>query len=501
MRHWLNNRIAVYWGVAICSGLLTLYRISTRDLINGDGIVYIDIARAFLSEGISAAIAVYHWPFYGILIGVVHKLTGLSFENSAIGLNTLFLIVVCVVFVRVYEEISGREARIWVAAILVLALPILNEYREMVIRGYGFWACMLAALYYFIQYSRSPGLQSALKWQLSIAVATLFRVEGVAFLVFAPFCLLFMAEARGRIVTHLFRLNGLFLLLAAAGVLVMLVSGELTTRMEIPNQLDYTSPLALLGALNTEAGMMYGRNRFMGSVDEARLILAAGLLTLVLVKVLSNTGLAFLAVWGYGVHRKWIRLTRESYIVLYFAAIGFLTLVPVAGNYFFISTRYTILTVLLISLIMFQYVDYLFRELSARQLHKWSLAAGVFILILFLDGVISGPGSKRNIRVAGEWLASGIAAEERIACNEARLEFYAEDRCKWIPLGKLKLTLTEYINELKKQGYTYLLFWIDREDAPLRLAVEADSSLVLEKEFPNNKGDSVRLYRVVAEEY
>jgi hypothetical protein len=46
-----------------------------------------------------------------------------------------------------------------------------------------------------------------------------------------------------------------------------------------------------------------------------------------------------------------------------------------------------------------------------------------------------------------------------------------------------------------------LLFWIDREDAPLRQAVAADSSLVLAKEFPNNKGDSVRLYRVVAEGY
>ena len=67
MERWLNNRAAVYWGVAIASGLLSLYRIATRDLINGDGIGYIDIARAFLSEGVNGAFAVYHWPFYGIL--------------------------------------------------------------------------------------------------------------------------------------------------------------------------------------------------------------------------------------------------------------------------------------------------------------------------------------------------------------------------------------------------------------------------------------------------
>ncbi|MDB4516430.1 hypothetical protein N9089_02385 [Crocinitomicaceae bacterium] len=485
--------------MAICSALLSLYSYSAQDLINGDGIRYVTIARVFLSDGVGAAFAIYHWPFYSILIGVVHKLTGLGFENSAIALNTLLLVVVCVVFVRVYEEIRNRDARLWVAAMLILALPILNDYRELVIRGYGFWACMLVALYYFIQYSRSPGLQPALKWQLGIAAAILFRIEGVAFLVLAPFCLLFMQEMRGKIVLHLFRLNGLFLLLGAAGLLALLISGGLTLpdSVEIPNQLDYVSPLALLGALNTEAGLMYGRNRFMASVDEARLVLAAGVLALVIVKTATNTGLAFLAVWGYGVYRKWIRLTRESYIVLYFAAIGFLTLVPVAGNYFFVSSRYTVLTVLLLSLITFQYVDYLLRELSRRQLHKWSLAAGVVILVLFLDGVISGGNSKRNIRVAGERVASSLATEERIACNEARLKFYSGDRCQWITLDYA--SLAEGINELKIEGYTYLLLWIDRKDEQLRLAAEADGSLVLEMDWPNKKGSSVRLYKVVTE--
>ena len=79
----------------------------------------------------------------------------------------------------------------------------------------------------------------------------------------------------------------------------------------------------------------------MSSVDDARLILASGLLTLVFVKVFSNIGLPFLAVWAYGVHRKWLQLTRESYIVAYFAVTGFLTLVPVAGNYLlFVVTIY-----------------------------------------------------------------------------------------------------------------------------------------------------------------
>ena len=496
MPQWLNNRIVVYWSVAIFSGLLSLYRIATRDLINGDGILYVDVAKAFLSNGIGGAIDVYHWPFYGILIGLVHNLTGLSFENSASLLNTLFMMFVCVVFVRIYEEISGKESRLQLAAILILALPILNDYRDLVIRGYGFWTFMLVALYGFIQYSRSPDLKSALKWQLGIVVAILFRVEGIAFLVLAPFYFLFIADERRRIIAHLLRLNGLFILLATVVVTFMLASGILAfpSGLDIPYQLKYMSPMALIGALETEAGMMFARNKYMSSAGDARLILASGVLTLVIVKVLSNIGLPFLAVWGYGVHRKWLQLTRGSYIVVYFSAIGLLTLFPVAGNFFFLSSRYTVLTVLLISLITFQYVDYLFRDLSRRQLHKWKMAAWVFVLVLFLDGVISGGDSKENIRVAGEWLKSEIAVEEKIACNEARLEFYSDDRCKWIKFrGR---SPSDAINDLKKEGYTYFMFWISRKDDRLQSAVDSDTGLLLVKEFLNKSGNSVRFYRV-----
>ena len=232
----------------------------------------------------------------------------------------------------------------------------------------------------------------------------------------------------------------------------------------------------------------------MSSVDDARLILASGVMALVLVKVLSNIGLPFLAVWGYGVHRRWLQLTRESRMVAFFAATGFLVLVPVAGNFFFLSSRQTVLTVLLVSLITFQYVDYLLRELSSRQLHKWLVAVWVIILALFLDGVISGGNTKENIRVAGKWLKTEMAAEGKIACNEARLEFYSDQRCKWTAIGETDPV--GVINELKKEGYTYFLLWIHRKNEKLRSAVDGDAALVLEREFPNSKGSSVRFYSV-----
>jgi len=494
MNRWLNNRAAVYWGVAIASGLLSLYRIATRDLINGDGIRYIDLAKAFLNDGVNGALALYHWPFYGILIGLVHRFTGLSFENSASLLNILFLVMVCVVFVRIYEEVSSKHARLWVAALLILALPLLNDYRGFVIRGYGFWAFMLLAIFYFIQYSRSPDLKGALKWQLSIALAILFRVEGVAFLVLAPFCFLFIAGERSRVILHALRLNSLFLILGAVGITILLLSGVITlpSNMEIPNQVVYISPSALLGAVDNEAAMMFARNKLMTSMDDARLIIGSGVLVMVTMDVLSNVGLPFLLVAAWGVHRKWLQLTRERLIVVFFSVIGFCSLIPVAGNFFFLSSRQTVLTVLLVSLLTFQYVDYLLRGLSSRQQRKWHVAAWVVILVLFLDGVISGGTSKKSIRVAGEWLKTEMVAEGKIACNEARLEFYSDQRCKWIAIDETDPV--DAMNELNKEGYTHFLLWIHRKNEKFRSALDGDAGLVLEREFPNSKGSSVKLY-------
>lgn len=499
MSGWLNNRRLVYASVALLSGALTLYKTGVRDIINGDGILYIEIARAFLDGGTGAALAVYHWPFYGILIALVHGLSGLGFEQSANLLNTLLLMLVCVAFVRVYEAIAGSEARLWVAALLILSLPVLNDYRDFVIRGYGFWAFLLLALHGFIRYSRSPGLLPALQWQLCLVAAILFRLEGIAFLVLGPLCLLLFADTRRRLPVDLLRLNGLFILLAAGGVLALLLSGQLQLpdAAEVPNQLGYASPAAVLGALDAEAQAFVARNRFMHSVEEARLILAAGLFTLVLVKVATNAGLTFIAVWAWGVWRKWLRLSRESHIVLWFAAIGLLTLVVVAGKFFFLSSRYTVPTVLLLSLISFQYVDALFRRLADRRLGKWQVLAGVVVLALFLDGVISGGAGKHNIREAGTWLAAGAAPPGRIACNEARLRFYADNRCDWLEIDGADPGAA--IAELRAAGYTHLLLWVDRKQAPLRAALDADTGLALEKEFRNRRGDSVRYYRLLPE--
>ena len=44
----LESRGLIYGGVALFSFLLSIYSSATRDLINGDGILNVDVAKAFL---------------------------------------------------------------------------------------------------------------------------------------------------------------------------------------------------------------------------------------------------------------------------------------------------------------------------------------------------------------------------------------------------------------------------------------------------------------------
>jgi hypothetical protein len=90
-----------------------------------------------------------------------------------------------------------------------------------------------------------------------------------------------------------------------------------------------------------------------------------------------------------------------------------------------------------------------------------------------------------------------MATEDRIACNEARLEFYSADRCAWVRLAETDPAAA--MPAIKSEDYTHVLFWIDRKDTRLRQLLETDQALLLEKEFPGNKGSAVRLYRIIPE--
>ena len=146
MNPLIKQPSTVYLATFLASLVLSLVVYLQNDIINKDGVLYMNVARAYVDGGIGEAFVTFNWPFYGIAIGLMHQLTQLGYENSAYLLNALLISLACVAFVATYREVNRDGTRIWIAALLILALPILNEYRDYVIRGFGYWAFLLIAV-------------------------------------------------------------------------------------------------------------------------------------------------------------------------------------------------------------------------------------------------------------------------------------------------------------------------------------------------------------------
>lgn len=131
----------------------------------------------------------YNWLFYPYLIAELASLTRFSFEVSAHLLNSAFTAITCCTFILVVKELGKNSSRrlILLAAIIILSFPSINEYRQLIIRDHGYWAFYMVSSYFFIKSFKQPNLAGFILLITFSALSSLFRIEGVVFLITLPF--------------------------------------------------------------------------------------------------------------------------------------------------------------------------------------------------------------------------------------------------------------------------------------------------------------------------
>lgn len=491
-----RQRFVIYIATATLGAILSIYAAAATDVINKDGTLYIYTAEAFLNGGFSEMLPVFSWPFYPITIAWFHALSGASLETSAYTVNALLLIIFSIACLRVYEEICTQNLSLWIPALLILALPIVNDYRVYVIRGHGFLAFMLLALLFFIKYYKQPSIRNALLWQCFATIGTLFRIEGVVFLALAPFYFLFQDNNLKVFIRHFIRLNSVLIPMAIAAI-ISLLSIAITTdgySNALQQYLSYMLPTSTASALSNIASEIQGIMPRLSS-SESTLVVTAGLTTLLCYKLIKNLNIAYLIIWFIGRKKKWVQLSQESNIVLFFAFISILPLIVLAGNQFFMSSRYTVLPVTLFSLVAYQYVGHLLHKLVKNRRYIAVSALAILITIFFLDAIIHTGANKQNIIAASRWVQQNIDHNSKIACNEGRLFFYSNKTCT----HEVKLArkgIAAYEKLLNHDEYDYLLLWIDHKHKKIRDYLQTNKRLTLVKAFSNKKHDEVIVYRI-----
>jgi len=427
------------WMAVLISLFLSFINVMTDDLINGDGILYSEVADTLLKGDVKAAIAQFTWPFYPLLVGILSKLSFLSFETTAHLLNAGLLALLAYVFVRCSQVMGGDKWVALFAAILLLTNVTLNGYRDLIIRDHGYWALFFTALFFFLQYHQTKLTKYALGFGISILIGVLFRIEGIVFALWAPLILLFQSSSwRERIYQCILPLVPI-IVVGITMLALLFIFPEVKDKILASSKSEGN----LLGPLSYFQTTLGGI--FDNIVEKGRLIeeyvfdinarnmgtksIISILIMMLVVKTISACGYipAFFSMFTIFTSRIRSRV-KSLNVIAGFMLINLLVLTTVVTTKTFLTPRYAMTFALLISLLAaFGLADF-FRAQASQQV-VWRKRAKVFLIVIlsymFLDGFISISADKTYLRESSQWLKDNAPAEARLFSNEESVYYYS----------------------------------------------------------------------------
>jgi hypothetical protein len=473
--------------------------------INVDGILYIEVARKFDAGQWRQGLELYNWPFYPLLMMLVHKLGHLGFETSAHLLDAMFFALLTAGLLTLVREVGGdRLTMIAAGALLFVSSSIVRSYLPMVLRDPGFWAFHLWSIVFFLRFYTRHRWMDALGWGITATVATLFRVEGLTYLAVLPLLILFQRQLPGR--AALFARADALLILAGCG---LLIAWLLHPTLDIHKMGRLGDPLMLLkGAYQQVAHGLLDKARLYGNTVLGKFISSYGmdglLLTLIyilIVKISTSAGWLHLLLAGYA--RQYLgseKLPKFQNVFAWLVAIGTTHAAFMLLSGFLLPKRY----LMLIGFVIIVYAAFGLAALYESWRQKpwnplsdnWKFPLVAAILAIQF-GIMVGVWhrEKTDELDAAKWMAVHAASGSRIYGDSARLRYYAGTSQ---PFRRGMVTV-EDIQQLFTNGeaaqYDYLMVHADGERRALADFLSRQPTLACVATFDHGR-DSISVYRV-----
>lgn len=487
---WLPVRLASSvdpaWVAFIGSLILSLIAILASDGPNRDGMLYLDGARIFLENGLEASLGHFDWPFFLIAIALASKLTALNLEAAAYALCGLLLAGACVALVRL-TVLRFPEAG-WAACAIALSLPALNDYRDYVIRDFGFWLFSLLAIGLAIRWAERPMWRGAAGLHLAIATAALFRLEAV---ILYPALMLWLAADntapdRWRRISIL---GGVPFFGTVALVLYFSFTGWEGNASRIQYYLSALEPSGAIEGFRASAEKVALALSHFGSVDDAGWVLTIGLSSLVAVKFVKMTG-ALMVPLVFAFHGCPLRgvLQRWQPMGWVFAAYALVLLLFLFHNLFLVGRHVSFLCILAVPLIAAGL------DRMLKQFRAWRMPILALILAIAASNVISlGPGGDQFVK-AGAWLAGNVQDRSRVYVGSDRAAYHAG----W-PYGEVRsksaLSRESLAGAVRSGDYDLIVLESPRHKNDSLAAWVAAARVEEVIRFSNRRGDSVIVFR------
>lgn len=484
--------------VAILSSLFFSAWINSHEVvINPDGICYVVNADTYKQCGLKAAMSLCSkWPFYSLLIYALAKITTFSFTPSAYLLDALFSAMSVGVFIALVKELGGNRRTLWLAAFVILFFHEMNSVRQYIIRDHGYWVFYLASIWFLLRYFRLSHLRYVLGWYVSLAIAVMFRIEGVTFLLLLPlFALAQSTTWRHRLISFL--LMYLPVLAIGSGMAIWLLlhpqqSMEVFGRfVEIPWQVHHGFSMMMDRFLATKQGLInLLPKESYGTIDLAFIALIVGWYVL---SIIDNLSCIYTGLVVYAWLAQAASFTRQALTVLYgYLLVNFLVTALFFSENLFLAKRYLIA----FSLVFMLWVPFALNKIRSKSIFL------VLLLVIFLSTagtIFTVKDRKAFIREAGEWLAANVPMTKSLYVDDQQLMYYSQH----FNMDIYKLVDRYQNNDVLSHGgwkqFDYVALVIGdgqtAHDKKIK-AVINEFTFPPFREFVNAKGDKVVIYKI-----
>jgi len=501
-----DNLTKLRFGTALISLLLSVFVIYSDDLINRDGILYIETAEAFLQGGLTSALDVYNWPFFSIFIAYTHQLTSFSFELSAYIINTLFFVFLTDTLVLLSHKTLPNKQQLLIAALVILCFSTINEYRSYIIRDIGYWYFCCLILYRFIQFIEIPTLRNATIWQLVAVMATLFRIEAIVIVLLLPLYLTFNFPIRSA-AQSILKLNYIFILSLVIGSFYIIgFTDSGITFNKLGDLLAYIDINSLLESFNKKSEIIEHQvlNKF--SASYSAFILSSGLIVMLFYKLTKALTLGYLALYLFSWWKqKQIQLSPYTGLIIYFLLLNILILTAFMFKELFISKRYAIIAILSMLLLMLPRLTLLINKSWSKRNKGIIVIIGLVLLVNFIDGIHKS-NSKHYVKNTAIWASKNLPANSEILTDDEFINYYyrihlltEKNNLTRINIGSYNSAGKRYIVSKIKAlhyNYDYLILVEKRRNEKLKKLLEV-MQLELVYSQNNDRGDKASIYKVV----
>lgn len=489
--------------------LLSLIQILTDSITNSDGILYLQTASLIQNGAWHDATKLFNWLFYPYLIAKIAQLTSLPLDTSAYILNSCFTSLTCAYFILITNELGNkRKLTPLIAALIILTFPSLNEYRNMIIRDHGYWCFYMMSCLFFIKAYKTPTIRLLSFIIISSVLASLFRVEGVAFFLVLSFIILvklLIYRTNNRpisfIVIFFIAISMLFfttfLFDNIGGV------GKIKQYNEIINNLISLNNYSEIKPLKSTVEYLNNLNPTGYSEEYAPVILIMTFIIILTVEIASTTGFFYILITASGAFiSKFDLKTLPGKPLAILIFINIMVLCGFMANNFFLTGRYPLALAFILLLPLPLIIEKVFvaqKEKAFRQRYKLpiSIVFLVFIIIA-IDSLSSFGASKDYLKKAGHWVSvNGHFKNSKLFTNSPHVWFYSGR------IGHKSIrsynddyaTVIRKITQGKLENFNVIAIKINRKN---RSADDELASALATKPteiFKNERGDRVLIFK------